>query len=47
MGLVVLARGEERLVGGDQRNAVGVGEFDERRLDGALASAMPWRCNST
>ncbi len=36
MGLVVLRGGEARLVGGDERNPLGIGEIDERRLDGAL-----------
>ena len=36
VGLVVFGGREERLVGGDERNALGVGEVDERRLDGAL-----------
>ena len=30
MGLVILARGEERLVGGDQRDAARIGEIDQR-----------------
>ena len=37
--LVVLALGEERLVGGDQRNALRVGELDQRRLGRALGRA--------
>ncbi len=36
VGLVVLDGREARLVGGDERNALGVGEIDERGLDGAL-----------
>ena len=34
--LVVLARGEERLVGGDQRDAARIGELDQRGFRGAL-----------
>ena len=36
MRLVVLALGEERLVGGDERDAARIGELDERRLGGAF-----------
>ena len=36
VGLVVVDGREERLVGGDERHALGVGEVDQRRLDGAL-----------
>ena len=36
VGLVVIDGRKERLVGGDERNALGIGEIDERRLDGAL-----------
>ena len=36
VGLVVLDGGKARLVGGHERNALGVGEIDERRFDGAL-----------
>ena len=32
MGLIVLAGGEERLVGGDKRDAARIGELDQRRL---------------
>ena len=43
--LVVLPVREQRLVGGDERNAARIGELDERRLDGALGRG-PWRCSS-
>ena len=45
VGVVVLALGEVRLVGGDQRNVAGIGEFDQR---GSVARSpgVPWRCNS-
>ena len=33
---IILAFGEERLVGGDQWDAAAVGEFDQRRFGGAL-----------
>ncbi len=36
MGLVVLAPGEERLVRGNQRNAVPIGELDEQRFGMSL-----------
>ena len=36
MRLVVLALGEQRLVGRDQRDAARIGELDERRLGGAF-----------
>ncbi len=36
VGLVVFDGGEARLVGGDERNALGVGEIDERGFDSAL-----------
>ena len=36
VGFMILAGGEERLVGGDQRNAPAVAELDQVRLDGAL-----------
>jgi hypothetical protein len=39
---VVLALGKERLVGGDEGDASGIGEPDQRRLDGALGrGAVP------
>ena len=37
VGFVILARGKERLVGGDERNAARIGEFDQRRLGSTLA----------
>ena len=36
MRLVILAGGEERLVGGDERKPARIGELDQRRLDQAL-----------
>ena len=36
MGLVVLGRGEEGFVGGDERNPLGVGEIDQCRLNHPL-----------
>ena len=36
MRLMVLAAGEQRLVGGDERDAARIGELDQRRLGGAL-----------
>ena len=38
VGLVVLARGEKRLVGGNQRNAVRICEVYQERLTGALGA---------
>ena len=37
VGVVILALGEERLVGGDERNVPGIGELDQRAFGGALA----------
>ena len=37
MGFIILACGEERLVGGDERNAAAIAELDQNRLDRALA----------
>ena len=37
VGVVVLALGEERLVGGDERNVPGIGQLDQRAFGGALA----------
>src|SRR5580704_7848876 len=34
---MILARGEERLVGGNERNAAAIAELDQNRLDRALA----------
>ncbi len=36
VGLVVVDGRKERLVGGDERDTLGIGEIDERGLDGAL-----------
>ncbi|VCU09306.1 hypothetical protein RHODGE_RHODGE_02480 [Rhodoplanes serenus] len=36
VGLVIVGRGEERLVGGDQRHARRIGEIDQRPLGGPL-----------
>ncbi len=36
MGVVVVAPGEVRLVGGDERNVAGVGELDQRAFGGLL-----------
>ena len=42
MRVVIVALGEERLVGGNERDAAGIGEPDQRRLDGALGrGAVP------
>ena len=37
VGVVILALGEERLVGGDERDVPGIGELDQRAFGGALA----------
>ncbi len=37
MGVVILALGEERLVGGDEGNVPGIGQLDQRAFGGALA----------
>ena len=37
VGFIILAGGEERLVGGDERNAAAIAELDQGRLDRALA----------
>ena len=36
VGFMILARGKERLVGGDQGNAAAIAELDQNRLDRAL-----------
>jgi len=45
MGVVVLALGEVRLVGGNERNVAGIGKLDQRAFGDALAR-LPWRCSS-
>ena len=45
--LVILRRGEERLVRGDDGQAVAIGERQQLALDQPLARRSPWRWIST